>query len=210
MKVVHVIKRVETIDNDIKELRKLEKSLSRDKSFSTPIYMTIEKQINILLGERIKLLELRIANPPENFSGEPEDEAADREEEILPSIPEPKKAVKKSKPKSQPKAQKKPSPEINIPDIDDIPMLTQDQIDAKFDSMKNDKSPEENREVKADRSQDKPEESHFEDNDEEEKPTSYDESIKLLDIALEKGSLNKKTAERDKKVKFFRENFPST
>ena len=91
MKVVHVIKRVETIDNDIKELRKLEKSLSRDKSFSTPIYMTIEKQINILLGERIKLLDLRISNPPENLIAEIQGEAPELEAEILPSIPEPKK-----------------------------------------------------------------------------------------------------------------------
>ena len=134
MKVVHVIKRVEAIDNDVKELRKLEKSLSRDKSFSTPIYMTIEKQINILLGDRIKLLDLRIANPPESFTSAMEDDAPEPEAEILPSIPEPKKTVKKARSKPQTKA----APEINIPDIDDIPMLTQDQIDARFDSMQND------------------------------------------------------------------------
>lgn len=63
MKVVHILKRIETIDNDIKELRKLEKSIARDKSFTTPIYMTIEKQINILLDERNKLLGLSILNP---------------------------------------------------------------------------------------------------------------------------------------------------
>ena len=72
MKVVHVLKRIETIDNDIKELRKLEKSIAKDKSFTTPIYMTIEKQINILLSERIKLLELKIANPPENLLSDEE------------------------------------------------------------------------------------------------------------------------------------------
>ncbi len=64
MKVIHIIKKIEAVDDDIRELRKLEKSLTRDKSFSTPIYMSIEKQINILLGDRIKLLELKIANPP--------------------------------------------------------------------------------------------------------------------------------------------------
>ncbi|TAL37909.1 MAG: hypothetical protein EPN93_05410, partial [Spirochaetes bacterium] len=65
MKVVHVLKRIELIDNDIKELRKMEKSLQRNKTFTTPIYLSIEKQINILLGERVKLFELQIANPPE-------------------------------------------------------------------------------------------------------------------------------------------------
>ena len=95
MKVVHVIKRVEMIDNDVKELRKLEKSLSRDKSFSTPIYMTIEKQINILLGDRIKLLDLKIANPPESFISEMKDDAPEPVGDILPSISEPKKTVKK-------------------------------------------------------------------------------------------------------------------
>jgi len=210
MKVVHVIKRVETIDNDIKELRKLEKSLSRDKSFSTPIYMTIEKQINILLGERIKLLDLRIANPPENFTSDQENESSDTEEEILPSIPEPKKTVKKAKSKPQPKATKKTAPEINISDIDDIPMLTQDQIDAKFDSMKKEIPVETEAAVKTGKSDEEPDENDYRENEAEEKQDSYDESIKLLDIALEKGSLNRKTAERDKKVKFFRENFPST
>jgi hypothetical protein len=211
MKVVHVIKRVETIDNDIKELRKLEKSLSRDKSFSTPIYMTIEKQINILLGERIKLLDLKIANPPENFSSEQENEAPEPKAEILPPVPEPEKTVKKSKSGPQAKAQKKNVPEINISDIDDIPMLTQDQIDAKFDSMKKENSPESDRETKpviAD--DDEPDKKYSEQDDADEKPTSYDESIKLLDIALEKGALKNKTADKEKKVKFFRENFPST
>jgi hypothetical protein len=210
MKVVHVIKRVETIDNDIKELRKLEKSLSRDKSFSTPIYMTIEKQINILLGERIKLLDLRISNPPENFTSEPENETSDTEAEILPSIPEPKKTVKKTKSIPQAKAQKKAAPEINISDIDDIPMLTQDQIDAKFDSMKEESSPEPDKETKPVIADKEPAEKYRDQDEAEDKPTSYDESIKLLDIALEKGALKNKTADKEKKVKFFRENFPST
>lgn len=209
MKVVHVIKRVETIDNDIKELRKLEKSLSRDKSFSTPIYMTIEKQINILLGERIKLLDLKIANPPETFASDQENEASEPEPEMLPSIPEPKKTVKKTKAKSPSRAQKKTEPEINIPDIDDIPMLTQDQIDARFDSMKEESSPGHDKDIR-NAKEEEPAEKYDELNDADDKPASYDDSIKLLDIALERGSLKNKTADREKKVKFFRENFPST
>lgn len=207
MKVVHVIKRVETIDNDIKELRKLEKSLSRDKSFSTPIYMTIEKQINILLGERIKLLDLRITNPPENLIAEIEGEAPEAGIDMLPSIPEPKKTVKKGK-TAQHKKQPQAEPEIDIPDFDEMPMLTQDQIDAKFDSMQdiNTKLKKEEKNI--------PHEDPIKFEDEEkysDRNSSYDEnSIKLLDIALEKGSVNRKTIEKDKKVKFFRENFPST
>ncbi|MFA5519050.1 MAG: hypothetical protein WDA74_07345 [Spirochaetota bacterium] len=207
MKVVHVIKRVEMIDNDIKELRKLEKSLSRDKSFSTPIYMTIEKQINILLGDRIKLLDLRIANPPESFISEMKDDAPESEGDILPSISEPKKTVKKAKAKPQTKAQAKAAPRIDIPDIDDIPMLTQDQIDSRFDSIRDAK--ETRTEMKsAPKAETEKEDARQ--NYEDKEHTSYDDNVKLLDIALEKGSLNKKTPDKEKKIKFFRENFPST
>jgi len=204
MKVVHVIKRVETIDNDIKELRKLEKSITRNKSFSTPIYMTIEKQINILLGERIKLLELQIANPPADYIEDDSDYKADEEPEFQ-SLPEPKKATRpktkaKTK-KTQPKAKtapKKPIPEID--DIDDIPMLTQDQIDAKFSSMA-----DEPREAPvAEKEPENPSPA-----EEMKKAANDDDSVKLLDVALEKGSLNKKVLEKEKKVRFFRENFPS-
>ena len=87
MKVVHVLKRIEMIDEDVKELRKMEKSLQMDKSFSKAIYMSIEKQINILLGERIKMLELRIENPPEQFiletEGKPGEEENKHKKKIL-------------------------------------------------------------------------------------------------------------------------------
>jgi hypothetical protein len=198
MKVVHVIKRVETIDNDIKELRKLEKSISRDKSFTTPIFMTIEKQINILLGERIKLLDLQILNPPASFTTDSEGD----EEEIpvtpVQVIPEPKKIVKKSKPAE--KEEIKPAPavkrKITVPDDDEIPMLTQDQIDAKFHTIKSEEK------ARSD------EEAALKIIPEADTPLD-DTSIKLLDVALEKGSLNKKVMDREKKVRFFRENFPS-
>lgn len=204
MKVLHVIKRVETIDNDIKELRKLEKSISRDKSFTTPIFMTIEKQINILLGERIKLLDLQILNPPAPFTSDAEGE----KEEVLdiPVLitPEPKKILKKAatKPAEETRPAAAPKKKISIPDDDDIPMLTQYQIDAKFHSIKN--------EEKA-KTEEKPKHEGPEvikTIPEEDTPLD-DTSIKLLDVALEKGSLNKKVMDREKKVRFFRENFPS-
>jgi hypothetical protein len=198
MKVVHVIKRVETIDNDIKELRKLEKSIARDKSFTTPIFMTIEKQINILLGERIKMLDLQILNPPESFTSDIDGEKDEEIETPAQIIPEPKKIVKKTKPAE--KAEVKPAPpvkrKITIPDDDDIPMLTQDQIDARFSTIKSEEK------VKSDA------EEISRTISEKETPLD-DTSIKLLDVALEKGSLNRKVMDREKKVRFFRENFPS-
>jgi hypothetical protein len=157
MKVVHVIKRIETIDNDIKELKKLEKSVAANKSFSTPIYMSIEKQINILLGERIKLLELQIDTPPKEFQEAIEGKPSEK-------IKEKSKKASIARKKSVSKAAKK----LAETDDDDIPMLTQDQIDAKFAHQSN------------------------------------DDSRKVLDEALETGTIERK----DKKVKFFRENFP--
>ncbi len=200
MKVVHVIKRVETIDNDIKELRKLEKSISRDKSFTTPIFMTIEKQINILLGERIKLLDLQILNPPESFTADTETDEDELPVVPLQVIPEPKKIVKKTKPAEA--VESKPAPavkrKITIPDDDEIPMLTQDQIDARFSTIKSDEK------AKSDK-----EEAEMQKTIHVKETPLDDTSIKLLDVALEKGSLNKKVMDREKKVRFFRENFPS-
>ncbi len=181
MKVVHVLKKIDMIDNDVKELKKLEKSIAKNKSFSTPIYMSIEKQINILLGERIKMLELRIENPPEEMV-----------EEIEGKIEEKQKLKAKARPKqkSKTKVKSRPNPVIsNDIDDDDIPMLTQDQIDAKFNEVR--EKPAGIKEKK-----------HVE---------TEDESVKILDIALEKGTLNKTEIDKEKerKVKFFRENFPS-
>lgn len=79
MKVAHVVKRIEMIDDDVKQLKKLTHQLKKGKKYANPIIMSIEKQINILLAERIKYLDLKIENPPAfmNF------EADDREEQKL-------------------------------------------------------------------------------------------------------------------------------
>ncbi len=182
MKVVHVIKKIETIDEDIKELKKLEKYVQKNKSFTNPIYMSIEKQINILLGERIKLLDLKIDNPPEEYR------ELDEEKPAEPKKTKPKKTTKSKKKKSQAKPKEtKKEPE----DIDEIPMLTQDKIDARINAIESDTS-------------------GTVDDDTHDKDTENDDNVKLLDLALEKGNLDKKdeTRERDKKVKFFRDNFP--
>ncbi len=187
MKVVHVIKRVESIDNDVKELRKLEKSITKDKSFSTPIYMTIEKQINILLGERIKLLELTIANPPAGMDQGTEKEEVHSPKPAFQNVPDTKK-TKKAKAKPKAKKTSKKEQELLTNEFDDIPMLTQDDIDAKFKAFAQEQKDTEKTPAQESES---------------------DEGIKLLDVALEKGSLNKKVVEKERKVKFFRENFPA-
>ena len=185
MKVVHVLKKIEQIDEDIRELRKLEKTLSRNKSFSTPIYMSIEKQINIMLGDKIKLLELRIENPPKEFTDEDELATAEDAGEPIKKLQKPQKG-KQSKDKA-----KKAKVEKPVADLDDMPIMTQDIIDQRIKSI----------------------EGSMNDSKKENASTANredgDEHIKLLDIALEKGSINKSDIESEKKkVRFFKDNFP--
>ena len=211
MRVVHVLKRIETIDNDIKELRKLEKTLTRDKSFTTPIFMTIEKQINIMLDERIKLLNLKIDNPPETLVALVEGEEKDEAPQPL-HVSQDKKPVKKAAPKEAVKDTKEhkkpePRPAIVLPDDDEIPMLTQDQIDARFNSMKADEKKE--TAAKPRPSEEKKAEFKPAEKDDAAGENLDDTAIKLLDVALEKGTLNRKVLDREKKVRFFRENFPA-
>ncbi len=192
MKVVHVLKKIELIDSDIKDLRKMEKSLQRNKSFTTPIYLSIEKQINILLGERIKMLELKIDNPPEYMVEEIEGKKVETEGEELPGTAVGKKKAAGAKPRQKPAKRRDRSDDI---DPDDVPLMTQDLIDRKIESIQKVSDDVPIRELL------RP------DDDDDEKPS--DESIKLLDIALEKGTLAKGDAEKDKrKVKFFKDNFP--
>lgn len=194
MKVIHIIKKIETIDEDIKELRKLEKSLQKDKSFSTPIYISIEKQINILLGDRIKLLELKIANPPADLVKDIEGTEA---VEVIE-----KKAAKTVSKKSKPKKAKQTAADEAMEDdeteeIDDIGILTQDLIDEKFAKIKEEKEQSDKKNASG---------FHFKKDKDED---TDDDNIKLLDVALENGTLNKTTLDKErKKVRFFKDNFP--
>lgn len=224
MKVIHVLKKIEQIDEDVKELRKMEKSLQRNKSFTTPIYMTIEKQINNLLGDKVKILELVIANPPEamakEFDGEQPkdivkplkknakaDKTVKAEKNNKTVTPEKKQAGNKkseSAAKVKDKTKENNTATVTFPindepyeEMDEIPMLTQDMIDSRFDTMKKDAG-EKKKETK-----------------EERKPLLVnkddDRDVKLLDIALTKGTLNKEEIEKErdkKRVRFFRDNFP--
>ncbi len=196
MKVVHVLKRVELIDNDIKELRKMEKSLQRNKTFTTPIYLSIEKQINILLDERVKLFGLQIANPPaymvEDIEGKaPEEKPAAKPEPVAkPAARDKKKPVKgRAKKSAAGRARKKNYEDM---DADDVPLMTQDLIDATIRNLE-DQASEDRADAKAHGGDD----------------SKNSDSVKLLDLALEKGTLDKGDIDKEKKkVKFFRDNFP--
>ena len=75
----------------------------------------------------------------------------------------------------------------------EIPMLLQDDIDEKIQLLEKGKD-NQNKTLK-----EKGEEEEVEDK----------ENIKILDVALEKGTLNKQEIEKEKKrVKFFKDNFP--
>jgi hypothetical protein len=198
MKVIHILKTLEMIDRDIKDLRKLEKSIKRNKAFTTPIYMSIEKQINILLGDRIKMLELRIENPPKNLVEMIEgkvDVEADQAPESKPTA-EKKGKARKSGPKQEATA---------IDDEDDdeeIPILTQTGIDEKIKAIEGDNTKDKRMSYKKVSRDD-------DETDDEAESVKDDESVKLLDIALEKGSLNKEDLSKEKKkVRFFKDNFP--
>ncbi|HOU84131.1 MAG TPA: hypothetical protein PLA54_04255 [Spirochaetota bacterium] len=196
MKVIHVLKKIEALDQDIKELRKLEKSLERNKAFTAPIFMTIEKQINILLADRIKMLELDIKNPPQSLLNDIEEEPAVAEEApaALSFNKAPKKQNKPAQAKTAVKSKKESKTEKQDSfddDMDDIPvpMMTQDVIDKKFNEIKKENP--------------KPVTASKNDDD--------DTSVKLLDIALEKGTLDKGTVQHEKekrRIRFFRDNFP--
>ena len=202
MKVIHALKKIEQIDDDVRELRKMEKSLQRNKSFTTPIFMTIEKQINNLLGDKNKILELTLANPPEAMAREFDGDPAETVRPLRKSA-----KGKKAAPKKEPavKAKAKPAAseagkekDESFESMDSIPMLTQDMIDSKFDTMK------------ASAVKEKPAKEPL-------KPLlsrDDDRDVKLLDIALTKGTLNKEEIEKEKdktkRVRFFRDNFPGS
>ena len=197
MKVIHILKRMETVDSDIKDLRKMEKALTKNKSFTTPIYMSIEKQINILLGERIKLLELQIKDPPkelvELIEG-PADENKPAEKAVMVETAPAKTGKKMKSAKTAPNPA--PSKKKEMDDDLDIPIMTQDIIDEKIGGIHA-------RQSKA---------AIFDNEDDDDELDDFisNESIKLLDIALEKGTLNKTELDKEKKkVKFFKDNFPS-
>lgn len=65
VKVIHLLKRVEQIDAEIAELHGLVDGISAGRSYRNTMKIAAEQQINNLVGERVKLMELKIENPPE-------------------------------------------------------------------------------------------------------------------------------------------------
>ncbi|HEY1406092.1 MAG TPA: hypothetical protein VF857_05735, partial [Spirochaetota bacterium] len=109
---------------------------------------------------------------------------------------------KAEKPVAKGKAQKaKPTSPVKAKERDtgnddEIPMLTQDMIDSRFSSMK-----------KADSDTKKEARPLLVKADEDD--IDDDKNVKLLDIALQKGTLNRDEIDKEKKrVRFFRDNFP--
>lgn len=65
VKVIHLIKRVEQIDREIAELHGLVDGIDISRSYRNTLKIAAEQQINNLVGEKVKLMELTITNPPE-------------------------------------------------------------------------------------------------------------------------------------------------
>ena len=61
------MKLLEIIDRDISEIRDIEKKLSSDRTYSNAIKISLELQINNLLNKKIKLMELKIDDPPDHL-----------------------------------------------------------------------------------------------------------------------------------------------
>lgn len=65
VKVIHLIKRVEQIDREIAELHALVDGIEGSRSYRNTMKIAAEQQINNLVGEKVKLMELKIENPPD-------------------------------------------------------------------------------------------------------------------------------------------------
>jgi hypothetical protein len=65
VKIIHVIQRLEALDRDLYELREMKRKLSNDRAYFDEMVIAFDKQINLLVSERVKLMELKIENPPE-------------------------------------------------------------------------------------------------------------------------------------------------
>ncbi len=123
IKLVHIIKHLELIDRDVNELRKLEEVLINNRAYSDTIRISLELQINNLLNERIKLMELKIENPPHGLKKINDDQELyanderlfdfdNHEEQYLPRLLEQAITPKETKTFEQTRAQQTFSPQI--------------------------------------------------------------------------------------------------
>jgi len=67
VKFVHILKRIENLERDINEIQALQSEINGNRSYSTPVKISLEQQVNNLLNEKVKLMEVRIENPPEHL-----------------------------------------------------------------------------------------------------------------------------------------------
>jgi len=217
MKIIHLLKKIEQIDEEIKDLRKMERSLKKNKSFTAALKKTIEKQTDILITQKNQILELEVKNPPENLNIEIDTSAEAKEvkidknkklaknkkinkEDVISSTETKKKKSDTEEIESPVQNSPGSSLELNQSDLTtEMPILTQDQIDAKFNSLRSELEKEKNKTGELFNS--KPDDK----NQKDEKK----QDIKLLDDVLHSGALERKKGEKDRKIKFFRENFPS-
>ncbi|GAB4442581.1 MAG: hypothetical protein OHK0011_24990 [Turneriella sp.] len=84
VKVIHLIKRVEQIDKEIAELHGLVDGIDSTRSYRNALKIAAEQQINNLIGEKVKLMELKIENPPEFLTKHvyPEEQAVNKQPRI--------------------------------------------------------------------------------------------------------------------------------
>jgi hypothetical protein len=64
------MKRIETLERDISEIHSLQQEIKVDREYSNPVKISLEQQVNNLLNEKTKLMEVRIENAPEYFHHE--------------------------------------------------------------------------------------------------------------------------------------------
>lgn len=67
-----ILDRIRILDRDVSELNRLKSRLPADRPYSSSLQISFDKQINNLLNERVRLLELEIQNPPRWILGDTE------------------------------------------------------------------------------------------------------------------------------------------
>ncbi len=74
-----ILDRIRILDRDVSELNRLKSRLPADRPYSSSLQISFDKQINNLLNERIRLLDLEISDPPRWLLGDSESFEAGRQ-----------------------------------------------------------------------------------------------------------------------------------
>jgi hypothetical protein len=70
VKFVHVMKRIESLERDISEIHTIAGEINSDRDYSTSLKISLEQQVNNLLNEKTRLMEVRIENAPDYLNPE--------------------------------------------------------------------------------------------------------------------------------------------